>query len=418
MDFKNKAPIWNAEGTEPSNDLQANGFVAGYKPPASYFNYLFNCYMKAINELQDNVVAKKTCSMMYTWTAGKGWYRIAEYKSTKESAIKGANANSFELIMKRMYGLNNAEYHHIGFKGQYQTSAFYRFVSASASHVLTKIRHVVDVTNLVAYIDVYYSGETSSNGTMFILDNAVDAGNTYWQLITPTLVGEAIEDGQSIYSSMNIPTNCTPATNLDLEGIDLSNIDADTLDGHDSTYFAVADEVVPNNSDFLISNWVSTGWHRIAEYRVAKESTIQGANANAVELIIKRMFGTSQSEVHHIGLKALYKKSEFYNIMNASNANIIKKIRHVVDTTNFVAYIDVYYTGTADSNSTAFILNNAVDTTSYWKLITPTVVDEVVADGQSIYSEMTIPVNTVPVAGTIPLTFGVDENGVYVITED
>lgn len=52
MEFENKAPKWDATGAEPSADLQANGFSAGYKPPAAYFNYLFNAYTKCINELQ------------------------------------------------------------------------------------------------------------------------------------------------------------------------------------------------------------------------------------------------------------------------------------------------------------------------------------------------------------------------------
>lgn len=52
MEFKNKAPKWDAAGAEPTPELQTSGFVAGYKPPASYFNYLFYTYTKCINELQ------------------------------------------------------------------------------------------------------------------------------------------------------------------------------------------------------------------------------------------------------------------------------------------------------------------------------------------------------------------------------
>lgn len=52
MNFENKAPKWDAAGAEPSEDLQKNGFLAGYKPPAPYFNFLFHVYTKCINELQ------------------------------------------------------------------------------------------------------------------------------------------------------------------------------------------------------------------------------------------------------------------------------------------------------------------------------------------------------------------------------
>ena len=52
MSFTHKAPVWNAEGVEPSEDLKNQGFTAGYKPPADYFNYMFNNYQKCIDELQ------------------------------------------------------------------------------------------------------------------------------------------------------------------------------------------------------------------------------------------------------------------------------------------------------------------------------------------------------------------------------
>ena len=51
-EIKNTPPKWDAAGAEPSADLQANGFTAGYKPPAAYFNYLFNQYTKCIAEMQ------------------------------------------------------------------------------------------------------------------------------------------------------------------------------------------------------------------------------------------------------------------------------------------------------------------------------------------------------------------------------
>lgn len=54
MEFNNKVPVWNAAGKEPSEDIQKNGFKAGYKPPAAYFNYLFYSFVKCLNELQSS----------------------------------------------------------------------------------------------------------------------------------------------------------------------------------------------------------------------------------------------------------------------------------------------------------------------------------------------------------------------------
>ena len=55
MEFTNKAPEWNAVGAKPTEDLINQGFAAGYKPPADYFNYMFNQYKKSIDETQEAV---------------------------------------------------------------------------------------------------------------------------------------------------------------------------------------------------------------------------------------------------------------------------------------------------------------------------------------------------------------------------
>lgn len=52
MEFTNIPPQWDAEGAEPTSDLKKNGFKAGYKPPASYFNFLFNKITACLKELQ------------------------------------------------------------------------------------------------------------------------------------------------------------------------------------------------------------------------------------------------------------------------------------------------------------------------------------------------------------------------------
>ena len=52
MKFTNIPPKWDEQGAEPSAELQERGFVAGYKPPAAYFNYLFNKIIVCLKELQ------------------------------------------------------------------------------------------------------------------------------------------------------------------------------------------------------------------------------------------------------------------------------------------------------------------------------------------------------------------------------
>lgn len=52
MDFNNQIPEWKNAGTEPSTNLKETGFAAGYKPPASVFNWFWSKVSKAITELQ------------------------------------------------------------------------------------------------------------------------------------------------------------------------------------------------------------------------------------------------------------------------------------------------------------------------------------------------------------------------------
>lgn len=56
-----KEPMaWDNAGTAPSDNLKANGFKAGDKPPASVFNYFLNKTAESINQLQDEVDSTNT----------------------------------------------------------------------------------------------------------------------------------------------------------------------------------------------------------------------------------------------------------------------------------------------------------------------------------------------------------------------
>ena len=61
MQFKNLPPDWEVQGTEPPEELRkTNGWLAGYKPPASYFNWFWNkCYL-CLKELQEKMTGLET----------------------------------------------------------------------------------------------------------------------------------------------------------------------------------------------------------------------------------------------------------------------------------------------------------------------------------------------------------------------
>ena len=55
INFDNTIPEWKNEGIEPSEDLKQKGFVGGYKPPATVFNWFWCLVQKCITELQNKL---------------------------------------------------------------------------------------------------------------------------------------------------------------------------------------------------------------------------------------------------------------------------------------------------------------------------------------------------------------------------
>lgn len=53
-------PVWNSEGIEPPANLQIDGWQPGVKPPAQYFDWLFNRAYKCLEELQAITEALET----------------------------------------------------------------------------------------------------------------------------------------------------------------------------------------------------------------------------------------------------------------------------------------------------------------------------------------------------------------------
>lgn len=58
MAYQNEVPDYQAEGTELPADKLINGFQVAEKPPANWFNYLFNRICMAIKELQQKTYEK------------------------------------------------------------------------------------------------------------------------------------------------------------------------------------------------------------------------------------------------------------------------------------------------------------------------------------------------------------------------
>ena len=52
MDYEKKVPEWGAPGVEPPDKIKAEGFEAGYKPPADYFNWFWHTVGQCLTEIR------------------------------------------------------------------------------------------------------------------------------------------------------------------------------------------------------------------------------------------------------------------------------------------------------------------------------------------------------------------------------
>lgn len=65
MNFINLPPEWQNEGKEPSQSMKENGFIPGYKPPASILNWFLSRVSKCLKELQEAIGNKSHVDVMY-----------------------------------------------------------------------------------------------------------------------------------------------------------------------------------------------------------------------------------------------------------------------------------------------------------------------------------------------------------------
>lgn len=66
MNFTQKSPKWENAGAEPTEELKKKGFTAGYKPPASYFNWFWNRVSNCMKEIQEKLGTVEEHANNYT----------------------------------------------------------------------------------------------------------------------------------------------------------------------------------------------------------------------------------------------------------------------------------------------------------------------------------------------------------------
>lgn len=216
------------------------------------------------------------------------------------------------------------------------------------------------------------------------------AGNTNTKFTRDDLIDilgytPASSDGSNSSGEwdIDITGNSSTATKATQDGS--GNVITDT--------YATKEEIIPNN-DTVASYEVGksgTGWYRIAKF-ASNSNESRGSTANSCQLFIKRVYSNNNNEYHEVKLSSVYGKSKLVSGANLSNEQYITNIRHTVDTTSNVAYIEIYYTSTEPNPVTLIINNGRCIYNKYWECIEPEFTEETV-DGVIVYSKLNIPVN-------------------------
>lgn len=105
MDFTNTPLEWKNEGTEPTEEIKEKGFVAGYKPPAAYFNWFWSKVCKCIAELQTKLTGEESARILADEILEEN---IAEHTVQITTAIDHVDEkNNPHNVTKSQVGLGN-----------------------------------------------------------------------------------------------------------------------------------------------------------------------------------------------------------------------------------------------------------------------------------------------------------------------
>jgi hypothetical protein len=153
-------------------------------------------------------------------------------------------------------------------------------------------------------------------------------------------------------------------------------------------------EVAQNNDLISGFNMGSKGWYRIAEFTAADEIYAKGMSANSCEIILRRKYETYANEYHHLQLSCVFKGSTFSTIASKTWSGCfgMTNIRHVYNSTDKKAYIDVYHYFTK-TNNVQITINNGCAGGGYWKPLSPTTTTAETAADEEIMSSYVIPEN-------------------------
>lgn len=163
-----------------------------------------------------NVDVDMIQNMRWFGIAQAGWYRVAKL----ETLVSGNGANICDIIIKRVTS-SASGYYHLFYNSHYNNHQFEirNCDMPSGNHIVPKIRHTIDTTTNIAYIEIYVPGAVP------YIQCIIKNYDSYycWESIEPTLTEETV-DGVTVTTTYDIPANAKPVTDIvTTKRIDLSN---------------------------------------------------------------------------------------------------------------------------------------------------------------------------------------------------
>jgi hypothetical protein len=157
-----------------------------------------------VTELNKNIQGTLPASSKVSHLGPAGWYRVAVFEASDIGLIKGSYCNSVNISIKRSYNAESNEYYNILLMSIFNKSQFVLIGKLVNVQDITKIRHTIDVANLKAYIEIYYTSQFSNDLQISLYDTK-SVTNVKWNAITAVATEETV-DGVSVVSSTDLTT--------------------------------------------------------------------------------------------------------------------------------------------------------------------------------------------------------------------
>lgn len=156
--YDDQIPDWTNEGTEPADSVKNEGFKAGYKPPAAYFNWFWSHTLKWLTDLRTKLSSLHTqvtsVESKIKTLEGKDYSVSASDILTKLKNVDGAESGLDADTLDGKQASDFADVNHT--HSQYATASHNHAVATSSSNGFMSSTDKakldgIDLNNLTTY---------------------------------------------------------------------------------------------------------------------------------------------------------------------------------------------------------------------------------------------------------------------------